>query len=223
MSEKLVTVARFATPFEARVAKNRLEAEGIPVFLGDEESVGNLWHLGLALGGVKLLVPDDHIQKAMDLLTALPEEETAEADAHSDKGESDSEAIQEAWTCPQCGNRVTADQGFCTSCGSSGDGPDEATFNSPEKDSEDSAAPEDGSNLPLPLLGDDIAFRALKAATFSLLFLPLVFYSCWLLLRLVTFPGDLSRHGIRNMVGAMVLDFFVLIVFVAIFSFYFYW
>jgi len=176
--------------------------------------------LGLALGGVKLLIPDDHIQKAMDLLTALPEEETAEADAHSDKGESASEAIQEAWICPQCGNRVTADQGFCTSCGSAGDGPDEATFNSPENDSEDSAAVEDGSDLPFPLLGDDIAFRALKAATFSLLFFPFAFYSCWLLFRLVTFPGHLSPQGTRNMLVALVLDFVVLIVFFTVFSFY---
>jgi hypothetical protein len=220
MSEKLVTVARFDTPFEARIAKNRLEAEGIPAFLGDEESVGNLWHLGMALGGVKLLVSDDHIQKAMDLLTALPEDEMAEADHVSDKGETDAEAIQEAWTCPECGNRVTADQGFCTYCSSSGDDPDEATLTSPENASGDAAVPEDDSDLPLPFLGDEIAFRALKAAAFSLLFVPLVFYSCWLLFRLFTFPGDLSPQGTRNMLGAMVLDFVVLIVLLALFSFY---
>ena len=220
MSEKLVTVASFATPFEAQVAKNRLEAEGIPAFLGDEESVGNLWHLGMALGGVKLMVSDDHIQKAMDLLTILPEEELAETDPDPDSGEADSEAIQEAWTCPQCGNRVTADQGFCPSCDSSGDEPDEATFTSPKNDSGDSALPEDGSDLPFPLLGDDIAFRALKAATFSLLFFPFAFYSCWLLFRLVTFPGHLSPQGTRNMLVALVLDFVVLIVFFTFFSFY---
>lgn len=213
-------MARFATPFEARVAKNRLEAEGIPAFLGDEESVGNLWHLGMALGGVKLLVPDDHIQKAMELLTTLPEEEMSEADGDSDKAEADSEAIQEAWICPQCGNRVTADQGFCISCGSAGDEPDEATLNTPKNNSGDSAAPEDGSDLPIPLLGDDIAFRALKAATFSLLFFPFAFYSCWLLFRLVIFPGHLSAQGTRNMLVALVLDFVVLIVFFTVFSFY---
>src|SRR5260370_31046062 len=100
MSEKLVTVGGFATPFEARVAKNRLEAEAIPVFLGDEESVGNIWHLGLALGGVKLLVPDDHIQKAMYFLTTLPEEAMAGADAHADKTDSDSLYIQGFWIFP---------------------------------------------------------------------------------------------------------------------------
>ena len=57
MSKHLLTIARFGTPFQANMAKNRLEAEGIPAFLADEQTVGNLLLYGAVLGGVKLLVP----------------------------------------------------------------------------------------------------------------------------------------------------------------------
>jgi Putative prokaryotic signal transducing protein len=210
LSDKLVTVATFSTPFEARVAKNRLEAEGIPVFLGDEESVGNLWHLGFALGGVKLQVSDDYIQRAMELLTTPPLEEEIEAESDAGESPADSEAIQAAWTCPQCGNQVTADQGFCTVCGSAGDEADEDTITRPRNDS--SEMTEDVPDLPIPSLGDDIAFRAMKAAAFGLLFFPLIFYSSWLLFRLLTFPGELSPQGTRHMLIALVLDFVGLLV-----------
>jgi hypothetical protein len=213
MHDKLVTVAEFATPIEARLAKNRLEAAGIPTFLGDEETVGNLWHLGLALGGVKLLVADDDIQRAMDVLATLPEQETTEADYDAASREADAEAIQEAWTCPQCGNRLSVDQRFCTACGSAGDEPDEAILVTASKPSPDSAALEDNIPLRFPMLGDEIAFRALKAAAFGLLFFPLAFYSCWLLFRLLTFPGELSPQGTRHMLLALVLDFVVLVVY----------
>jgi hypothetical protein len=212
LSDKLVTVATFSTPFEARVAKNRLEAEGIPVFLGDEESVGNLWHLGFALGGVKLQVSDDYIQRAMELLTTPPLEEEIEAESDAGESPADSEAIQAAWTCPQCGNQVTADQGFCAACGSAVDEADEDTITHGRNDASEMIASEDASDVPMPLLGDDIAFRAMKASAFGLLFFPLIFYSCWLLFRLLTFPGELSSQGTRHMLIALVLDFVGLLI-----------
>jgi Putative prokaryotic signal transducing protein len=221
MSEKLITVATFPTPFEAQLAKNRLEAEGIPSYLGDEETAGNLWHLGLALGGVKLLVPDDHLSKAFDLLTAPPEEETPDLEGDSKESQPNPEAIQEGWNCPRCGKQNSADQESCTACESGGDEFDQASADSPDEEQDDSALAEDGTDETVPSLGDYLAFRASKAALFGLLFFPFSLYSCWLLFRLITFPGQISRQGTRYMLVALVLDFLALLVLVPFVFFYF--
>ncbi len=66
MSERLVTVVKYMTPAEAHVIKNRLEAEGIRVYLADEETVGMLWWG--ALGGVKVQVTEEHADRAAAVL-----------------------------------------------------------------------------------------------------------------------------------------------------------
>ena len=60
MQDMLVTIATFTTLVEASMAKNRLEAEGIRIFLADAETVGMVWHLTSAFGGIKLQVTDDY-------------------------------------------------------------------------------------------------------------------------------------------------------------------
>lgn len=52
----LVTIATFTGPLEAHIAKGRLEAEGIPVFIAHEHHIWAKWFLSNALGGVKLQV-----------------------------------------------------------------------------------------------------------------------------------------------------------------------
>lgn len=64
MPEDFVPVAAYATPLEADLAMNYLEAEGIPVLLSDDATVGWFWHLGNAVGGVKLLVPRARRERA---------------------------------------------------------------------------------------------------------------------------------------------------------------
>src|SRR6516164_2376672 len=72
MADKLITVATFNTPMEAALARNHLESEGIPAFLGDEETIGILGGLmGAALGGVKLMVSEDYVLRAEDVLSSL--------------------------------------------------------------------------------------------------------------------------------------------------------
>ena len=58
MPDKLVTVATFSAPMSAHIARNQLEAAGILAFLADEATVGTAWHLGTAVGGIKLQVVD---------------------------------------------------------------------------------------------------------------------------------------------------------------------
>jgi hypothetical protein len=56
MSEDLLMIATFQSPVEANLAKNRLEAAGIPAFLEGEEAAAMAWPFANAAGGVKLHV-----------------------------------------------------------------------------------------------------------------------------------------------------------------------
>ncbi|HZF08805.1 MAG TPA: DUF2007 domain-containing protein [Thermoanaerobaculia bacterium] len=72
--DRLVTVETFTTPWEAQLARARLESEGIDCRITDE----NLGRLGLsnAIGGVKLLVFEEDLVQAAELLrreARLPE------------------------------------------------------------------------------------------------------------------------------------------------------
>ena len=68
MSNELVTVASFANPIEANLAKNNLEAAGVRTFLANEESVDMLWHLGNAMGWIKVQVAHDDVDVARAFL-----------------------------------------------------------------------------------------------------------------------------------------------------------
>lgn len=63
------TVARFATPHEAHLARLRLESEGIEAFLADEHLNRIQPLLGPALGWVRLQVADEDLLAARRILT----------------------------------------------------------------------------------------------------------------------------------------------------------
>ncbi len=65
---KLVTVASFDNPMRAEILASRLEAEGIPTFLGDAEmmSINPLW--SPALGGVKVQIREDDAERALEIM-----------------------------------------------------------------------------------------------------------------------------------------------------------
>jgi hypothetical protein len=67
----LFEVARYLAPMEARLAQGCLEASGIPAVLADDQLVqaNMLW--APALGGVRVLVPQDFVQQAEAVLAAL--------------------------------------------------------------------------------------------------------------------------------------------------------
>jgi Putative prokaryotic signal transducing protein len=64
-----VTVARFATPHEAHLAKLRLESEGIVAFVADENVNRIQPLLGPALGWIRLQVADEDVDAARHVLT----------------------------------------------------------------------------------------------------------------------------------------------------------
>lgn len=66
---RLVTIAAFPTHVQASIARNVLEAEGIPACLGAENASTLLTYYGTAIGGVKLLVFADQTEKSKALLS----------------------------------------------------------------------------------------------------------------------------------------------------------
>jgi hypothetical protein len=67
----LVTVATFPEAIEAHIFRNRLEAEGIPSVLADENIVSNQpWH-SIAYGGVKLRVRQQDRERAADIIAEI--------------------------------------------------------------------------------------------------------------------------------------------------------
>lgn len=95
MTENLVTIGRYSTPYEANMAKSHLESEGIPAFIADEYTVGMNWLYSNALGGVKVQVPESMAAEAQQILTAEIQ--------HSATCETNAE------TCIKCGSKNTED------------------------------------------------------------------------------------------------------------------
>ncbi len=67
----LVTVARFSKPMEAQILRMRLEADGIPAVIADENTIRVNWFLSNALGGVRVQVPSRKLQEAHEVMAAL--------------------------------------------------------------------------------------------------------------------------------------------------------
>lgn len=68
--ERLVTIASFSDPVGANIARSVLDSEGIAACLGAETTNTMLNYYGSALGGVKLMVFADQVDKAKAILAA---------------------------------------------------------------------------------------------------------------------------------------------------------
>ena len=67
----LFEVARYLVPIEARLAQGCLEASGIPAVLADDQLVQTNMLWAPALGGVRILVPQEYVPQAEATLAAL--------------------------------------------------------------------------------------------------------------------------------------------------------
>jgi hypothetical protein len=124
--ERFVTVATYTFPWEAQLAKARLESEGIASVVADEISAG--LYGANAIGGVKLRVREEDADRATDLLSTLrplPEIYLV----------TDEDARQAR--CPSCRSEDVAAEGWfrrrwsCRACGAvwrEGEDPEEATI-----------------------------------------------------------------------------------------------
>lgn len=86
-----VTVGWYLHPFEAAIARGKLESEGIPTFVQFNNHAQVDWLITLALGGIRVQVPPSVARQAMEVLASIEpmEDETA------------------AMACPVCGSRET--------------------------------------------------------------------------------------------------------------------
>lgn len=87
-----VTLRSFSTPIEAHLVRSHLEAEGIPCFLRDEHTIGMNWLYSNLLGGVRLCVPEDQVERAKEVLASGTELPTTSA-----------------LVCPECGSPKVQD------------------------------------------------------------------------------------------------------------------
>ncbi|NLA68685.1 MAG: DUF2007 domain-containing protein [Gammaproteobacteria bacterium] len=84
------TVAAFTDPIEAQLALGLLQAEGIPARLDDSGTAIANWEWRLAIGGMRLRVPDGQVADARRVLAALDAGEYAlAADAWPDADDAD--------------------------------------------------------------------------------------------------------------------------------------
>ena len=65
---EMITVARYDTWPDAHIALGRLQAEGIPCMLADQNLVQTDWLYSIAVGGIKLMVDPAHVEQAQRVL-----------------------------------------------------------------------------------------------------------------------------------------------------------
>lgn len=70
-SGDLVLVGRFSSPIDAQVLQSRLAVDGIPAMVADALTAQNTpWGANL-IGGVRVLVPESHVDRARKVINAI--------------------------------------------------------------------------------------------------------------------------------------------------------
>jgi hypothetical protein len=95
----VVAAGAFTNVHEAHLARSVLEAAGIQATLGDEHLISMDWTYSNAVGGVKVLVPEDRLEEARLLL-----ESVAELDDPSATGREGEDVGAEWDVCQRCGS-----------------------------------------------------------------------------------------------------------------------
>ncbi|WP_261842254.1 DUF2007 domain-containing protein [Aliamphritea ceti] len=87
----MITIARFSFPYEAHIARAKLECAGLTPFIADEHTINMQWLYSNAMGGVRLQVPQAQAEAALELLA----EEDDEANLIAEQG-------CDTTACPNC-------------------------------------------------------------------------------------------------------------------------
>lgn len=67
----LLIAARYLDPMEAHVARGCLVAAGIPAVVADNNHIQANQLMSPAMGGVRVLVPEEYLQQSTEVLAAL--------------------------------------------------------------------------------------------------------------------------------------------------------
>ncbi len=95
MSENLVTVGTFSNTTEAALVANRLRDADILAVISDDFIVTADFLLGNAIGWIKVQVPDDAFERAMDLLEVPVEPVPVEEIPWDQPNEEDADLVPE--------------------------------------------------------------------------------------------------------------------------------
>jgi hypothetical protein len=108
-----VLLASFEDSERASLARIKLEQEQLPTVLDNENAANLLWHLQPAIGGVRVMVPENLLEQAREALarhealaeaTAEEPEEAREANEYDDLDPIPiSEGASTLVVCPGCG------------------------------------------------------------------------------------------------------------------------
>jgi hypothetical protein len=228
MSDKFVTVATFNRSFEAQLAKNLLEDEGITSNVSGELTADML-PFGQAGGGdqIVLQVPEEDAQRAAGVLAVVA---AAKLD---DNWEDEAESGAGVWLCSICGEPISNRLSVCYSCQTPREGIRAATprdstaiqsnppmalggdeFQKPDDLARTPPLPaiapaleaEDEADEPPLSCADDLARHAFGAAFFGLLIVLLLPLSWYYLLQLMSVPDALSPKGRRYLYGAIFIN-----------------
>ena len=93
----LITIASYREGYEAHIARSLLDEAGIAAFVSDEHLVSVNWLYSQALGGVKLQVPEEQAERALETL----------AEAWGTVVETDERPASRSEDCPSCGSTAT--------------------------------------------------------------------------------------------------------------------
>src|ERR1700691_4117713 len=98
MADELITIAKFHTMGEAKLAQGKLTSAGISAHVRDENMI-NL-HMAIAMGGIRLQVPDSQVVRALEVLDDFePEGDPLGFDGHEEEGDDE---MEEVACCPEC-------------------------------------------------------------------------------------------------------------------------
>ena len=71
MNRKFFTLAAFDYPADVQILKGKLESEGIPVFLRDENTLNSDPLISNAIGGVKVEVYQEDSERALEIYNEI--------------------------------------------------------------------------------------------------------------------------------------------------------
>src|SRR5271155_5070637 len=92
----MVTIRTCSTLPDAQVIQSQLKGSGIEAFLPDELTVQNYWLWTNAIGGVRVQILEEDVERAAEVLDEKPVEAQKQA----------------AKSCPHCGATLQESHGF---------------------------------------------------------------------------------------------------------------
>lgn len=93
----LITLTSFVNPLEAYIVQGRLETEGVPTYMANEQHIWANWFISNALGGVRLQVSDKYFLEAEEILKKINSGEY-ENELEQQQG------VADTTKCPDCGS-----------------------------------------------------------------------------------------------------------------------